>query len=314
MRKAFVFMVVFWGLAIGLQSGWAQGTVGKQVTITTRTAGEYSVDLNANTQGPAPGDVAMEILLQDNGISTRVVPDKLFYDITGGADVWLKADTGEEVPVNLVIFSGSGGSSDVPDVNPIFEKKIPMLMGEHVCLAQEAKPGSIKMYKGAAEGHKDFRDNAIRKIKIVNKDHPITKGIPTDADGFVQVFRDPFPNEGLFTKWLDKGSFVADGLYENRVALGSVANKADGTVILAEIDLADDIRVCLAVVDQGGVLADGTKSPCRLVHWITNEEGSGGPRRDFMALNKTGRELFVRAVRWALGMEPGTPVVDFFEY
>lgn len=61
--------------------GSTQGFVGKHVTISTRAAGEYTAP--GNTQGPAPGDIAMQILLQDNGISARVVPDQLFYDVLG---------------------------------------------------------------------------------------------------------------------------------------------------------------------------------------------------------------------------------------
>ena len=291
----------------------------KHVTISTRYAGEYSLNIDSNTQGPAPGDVAMQILLQDNGFSARVVPDTLFYETFG--DSFANTETGDEVNVDLVILSGSSGSSDVPDVAPLFEKGIPIMMGEHVCLAERTdRPGSIKMYMGN-DSHTDLRTSDIRMIKIVNKEHPITQGIETDADGWVQVFRDPYPNEGVFEGWVgtEPGQIVAmGGLYENRVCLGQVSLKADGTEILAEIDPAlassPDMVACLAVLDQGAALADGTASNSRLVHWITNEEGSGGPHRNFLALNKTGRELFVRACRWAMGLDPHVEVVNFSLY
>lgn len=288
----------------------------KHVTISTRSAGEYALNIDANTQGAAVGDVAMQILLQDNGFSARMVPDTLFYDVFG--DSYEDNATGETVPVDLAILSGSSGSSDVPDVAPLFEAGIPIMMGEHVTLAErEDRRGSIKMYKGN-DSHTDLRTPDIRRIRIVNREHPITQGIETDADGFVQVFRDPFPNEGVFEGWLDTnpGNHVAmGGLYENRVCLGQISQKADGVTILAEIDpefASDpDMAACLAVVDEGGILADGTPSPMRMVHWMTNEEGSGGPHRNFLALNRTGRELFVRAARWAMGLDPAAGVVDF---
>ncbi|MBI1390208.1 MAG: hypothetical protein GC154_17345 [bacterium] len=291
---------------------WPQGTTGKHATISTRWVGEYSEE--ANTQGPAPGDIAMQILLQDNGVSARVVPDKFFYDLLG--DFWLDNSTGEEHSIDLAILSGSSSSGDVPSTAELFAKGVPIMMGEHVCLAQEGRPGDIKMYIGGGEAHKDLRTNEIRQIKIVNKDHPITQGIQTDAEGWVQVFHDPYPGEGLFNGWLDtapKQIIAKEGLYENRIALGSKSHKAPGTVILAEVSAemagSDDLVVCLAVLDKGAKLADGTTSPCRLVHWISNEEGSGGPHRNFLALNSVGRTLFVRACRWAMELEDVTAVV-----
>ena len=300
-----------------VMTGWSQGTTKKHVTISTRYAGEY-IDANS-TQGPAPGDIAMQILLQDNGISARVVTDKNFYDLSG--DRYFLTDTSEEVNVDLAVLSGSSGSGDVPDVKELFNKGIAILMGEHVCLAQEDKPGSIKMYKGTADAHKDFLNNEIRKIKIVNKDHPITRGIKTDADGWVQVFRDPFPNEGLFKDWVKtdpKDTVANEGLYQNRLALGLKTAAAPGTVILAEIPAelapAPDVVVCLAVLDKGTKLADDTVSKSRLIHWMTNEEGSGGPHRNFLALNAVGRTLFVRSCQWAMGLEPSAEITDFSLY
>ncbi|HPP00341.1 MAG TPA: hypothetical protein PLX83_07055 [bacterium] len=316
-RKATQGILIIFVLALMASSGWTQGTTGKHVTITTRAASEFALDFAANTQGAAPGDIAMQILLQDNGISARVVPDKSFYDPAVLGDIWEDMDTGETHTVDLVILSGSSGSSDVPDVQPLFQQEIPIMMGEHVCLAEEGRPGSIKMYQGTSTGHGELRNNEIRQIKIVNKEHPITQGIATDAEGFVQVFRDPYPSEGLFTGWFNtvpKQIIARDGLYENRLALGSVTDKAAGTVILAEIPIeyapSESMRACLAVIEKGALLADGTPAPARMVHWMSNEEGSGGPHRNFLALNATGRTLFIRACRWAMGMEDVTAVVN----
>lgn len=287
----------------------------KHVTITTRAAGEFSANINANTQGPAEGDVAMQILLHNNGISSRIVPDQLFYDVFG--DSYTLNDTGVIKPVDLVILSGSSGSTDVPDVLPLFDAGTAIMMGEHVCLASRTdRQGSFKMYK--ASGHGELRNFDIRRIRIVNKNHPITQGIETDAEGYVQVFRDPDPTEGVWEGWqatTPANTVAISGLYENRLALGQRSLIADGGVILAEIDPAfapnPDLIVCLAVLDKGGVLGDGTVSNSRIVHWMSNEEGSGGPHRNFLALNKTGRELFVRAARWALDLPVDTAVNDF---
>ncbi len=312
-KKLVLVIVVICAAGLCASFGWAQGTTEKHVTISTRSPGEYSLNIDSNTQGPAPGDIAMQILLQDNGVSARVVPDVLFYDVFGES---YEDEAGEIVPVDLVILSGSSGSSDVPDVSQLFELNIPIVMGEHVCLAQEDKPGSIKMYQNGA--HTDFRTTDIRMIRIVNTDHPITQGIETDADGFVQVFRDPFPNEGVFNGWMSTQpqKIVAnEGLYDNRVCLADPAQKAPGTVVLAEVPPefapSPEMTACLAVIEEGAELADGSTAPARMVHWLTNEEGSGGPHRNFLALNQTGRELFVRACRWAMGLEPATDVVDF---
>lgn len=310
-------MAILLLLCLCITTGWSQGTSGKHVSISTRYAGEYLDD--STTQGPAPGDIAMQILLQDNGISARVVPDKTFYDLA--ADTYVLTTTGEDRNIDMAILSGSSGSGDVPDVAPLFAKGIPIMMGEHVCLAEEVKPGSIKMYMGTSEAHKDLLSNDLRKVKLVNKDHPITKGIKTDAEGWVQIFRDPFPNEGFFKAWeatTPKDNVALEGLYQNRVALGLKTAAAEGTVILAEIPAelapAEDMVSCFAVLDKGAKLADGTVSKSRLVHWMTNEEGSGGPHRNFLALNAVGRTLFVRACQWAMGMEPTAQVADFSLY
>ena len=47
---------------------------------------------------------------------------------------------------------------------------------------------------------------------------------------------------------------------------------------------------------------------------MTNEEGSGGPHRNFLALNAVGRQLFVRAAKWAMGLDAEAPVSDFSLY
>jgi hypothetical protein len=75
-------------------------------------------------------------------------------------------------------------------------------------------------------------------------------------------------------------------------------------------------RACFATADVGAQLADYTttdpdhpwsiafgdnKAHQRLVHWLINEQGSGGSRRCFNSLTDIGRVIFIRTVKWALG-------------
>ena len=68
-------------------------------------------------------------------------------------------------------------------------------------------------------------------------------------------------------------------------------------------------------MDAGGQLADGSTASARLVHMFINENGSGGVQRRFMALNETGRLLWLRAAQWAMGdplAEPGDVAVQLW--
>jgi len=327
---------VFWALLImGIALTGAAQDYPLRASISTKMGGdqvEYPPgNIRLFPQGPSVEDVAMAILLQDNGVRARVIGDKAFADDFGHLTINDNIEN-NEAPVDLVILSGSSGSGDVPNTQPMFDLGIPMMCGEHVCLAQEDKPAKMKMYIGGGTAHTDWRNTRLRKIRIMDKNHPITKGIETDADGWVQIFRDAYPNEGYFrepdeagtiVEWLEPNKLVAaTGLYDLRVALGSVNLKADGTQILGEVSEDEliaagkdpDLRSVFAVVDKGGVLADGTKSPCRLVHWIINGEGSGGPGRNFLALNAVGRQLFIRACFWAMGKEIPSNIADFSLY
>lgn len=90
--------------------------------------------------------------------------------------------------------------------------------------------------------------------------------------------------------------------FEYRWCTQALADKAEGTTVLGVLDGAED-RVCFAVVEVEGMLANGLTAEARMVHIFTNEQGSGGSRRVFLALTGWGRLLFVRAAKWAMGEE-----------
>ena len=82
----------------------------------------------------------------------------------------------------------------------------------------------------------------------------------------------------------------------------------------------DPNRACFAVNDIGGLLADNLTlgfaetNQIRLVHMFVNEEGNNSPRRDFNCLTDIGREIWLRAAKWAMGetLEPyqGLGLID----
>jgi len=87
-----------------------------------------------------------------------------------------------------------------------------------------------------------------------------------------------------------------------------VADAAPATTVLGVLDGTEE-RSCFAVAEEGGFLANGEQATARMVHMFTNENGSGGSRRVFLALTEWGRLLFVRAAKWAMGeeLEPYQP-------
>jgi len=93
--------------------------------------------------------------------------------------------------------------------------------------------------------------------------------------------------------------------FEYRWCTTEKAAAAPGTTVLGVLDGAED-RACFAVADVGGILANGNTVSNRFVHMFTNENGSGGSRRVFLALTDIGRVLFLRAAKWAMGetLEP----------
>lgn len=276
------------------------------IMISTRAPQDTAAGMEyySDEKGPGmvtPGDVAMASLLSDNGYACRLILDKLLGP-TGAA--WVTTPPGPDQflqPVNpdlairLIIMSGSGASSDTPPPPP----GVPLMMGEHVCLGNNAgRQGSIYMYNGTASNDPNDSSSppASQYMKVVAPEHPIMKGLPLDAQGRLKIFRDPYPEEQLHVPTGGKKN------YEYRWCTQAVADKAAGTTVLGVLDGAED-RSTFAVMDTGGLDANGNAVSNRLVQMFTNEDGSGGARRVFNALTVWGRILFLRAAKWAMGEE-----------
>jgi hypothetical protein len=249
---------------------------------------------NTDEKGPgmtSPGDVAMATLLGNNGYSCRLILDFLL----GTDPATYLQPANPDLKIDLVIWSGSSASADVPTP----PADIPLMMGEHVTLGNRTdRAGSIFMYNGTASNDPNESSSppATKYMKVTAPEHPILAGIPLDAQGRVKIFREPYPEEELHVPAGGKRNF------EYRWCTQAIADAAPGTTVLGVLDGAED-RSCLAVVDKGGVLANNQPASARMVHMFTNEQGSGGARRVFLALTEMGRIIFVRAAKWAMGEE-----------
>lgn len=277
--------------------------LGGVILISTRYQQDtqFATEFVSDEKGPGmvtPGDVAMGSLLADHGYSIRIVLDRLLgpaaANIGHDPSEFLIPQNPEMTPI-LAIMSGSGASSDTPAP----PDGVPIMMGEHVCLGNKAnRMGSIYMYNGtsSSDPNESSSPPATKYMKVVAPDHPIMKGIPLDAQGRVKIFRDPYPEEDAHVPQGGKKN------YEYRWCTQNVADAAPGTTVLGVLD-NDETRSCFAVVDVGGMLANEQPASVRMVHMFVNEQGSGGPRRVFLALTEIGRVLFVRAAKWAMGEE-----------
>jgi hypothetical protein len=242
----------------------------------------------------APGDVAMGATLGDYGYSSRLIQDTLLND----ANYYTVTD--DNFKIDLVIWSGSSASADVP----MPPGGIPLMMGEHVTLGNRTdRPGSIFMYNGTQSSDPNESTGASKYMKIINPNHPIVAGIPTDSQGRVKIFREAYPDEEAHVPETGKRNF------EYRWCTQVIADKAEGTTVIGVLDGAED-RSVLAVVDVDGKLANDQSATARMVHMFTNENGSGGSRRVFLALTELGKAIFVRSAKWAMGEEL-TPFQSF---
>lgn len=266
----------------------------------------YSSEHLTEEKGPGlctPGDVAMGMLLGDYGYSSRLLLDaQLNVNLGGDPPSYLNPQD-PNMAITLVIWSGSSSSADVPEP----PSGVPLMMGEHVTLGNRTdRVGSIFLYAGqnSNDPNESSSPPATKYMKVVDPDHPIMKGIPTDAQGRVKIFREPYPGEESHVPTGGKRNF------EYRWCTQAVADRAAGTTVLGVLDGAED-RACFAVADTNATLADGRTASARMVHLFTNENGSGGSRRVFLALTGLGRLLFVRAARWAMGEElaPYEPLI-----
>jgi hypothetical protein len=293
-KMAVVLAVALEGLALFEASGGV-------IMIATRKNQDtaYSTEHSSEEKGPGlvtVGDVAMAALLGDNGYSCRLLLDALLNANLGGNPGLYLTPTDENMKIDMVIWSGSSSSADVPAP----PEGVPLMMGEHVTLGNRTdRLGSIFMYNGQNSSDPNESSTPVaasKYMKVVAPNHPIMQGIPVDAQGRVKIFREPYPGEESHVPTGGKRNF------EYRWCTQVVADAAPGTTVLGVLDGAED-RACFAVAEKGGVLANGLAAGARMVHLFTNENGSGGSRRVFLALTPWGRLLFVRAAQWALGEE-----------
>ncbi|MBI2927632.1 MAG: hypothetical protein HYY24_18200 [Verrucomicrobia bacterium] len=249
---------------------------------------------NVDEKGPgmtSPGDVAMSTLLGNHGYSCRLILDALL----GTEPATYLQPQNPDLKIDLVIWSGSSSSADVPTPPP----DIPLMMGEHVTLGNRTdRLGSIFMYNGTDSNDPNEASTppATKYMKVIAPDHPIMAGIPLDGEGRVKIFREAYPEEESHVPTGGKKNF------EYRWCTQNLAAAAPGTTVLGVLDGTTD-RACLAVVDKGGILANDLAATARMVHMFTNEQGSGGARRVFLAVTELGQLIFVRAAKWAMGEE-----------
>ncbi len=301
------------------------------ILITTRLEQDLSWGFtdSGNIKGPgqaAQGDVGMETILGDHGYSCRFVidaelnPAKVnpFTQLPGDQNLYLFPAADANFNAMLVINSGTSGSANIgaPNTNDI-----PIIMGEHSCISDQGSPGrhnSLYMYSGAGSDdvkNDELAQGASQYMVVVAPNHPIMQGIPLDALGRVKIFRDPYPEEGAFGIGL--GSHTpptGKPNYEYAWVTINASQAATGTTVIGLLG-GNTNRACFATADVGAQLADTSndadhpwqvqfhdnKAHQRLVHWIINDQGSGGSRRCFNSLTDIGRVIFIRTVKWALG-------------
>ncbi len=314
------------------------------VVITTRSAqdGFYHQQSSStlwdadDNRGPgvfSPGDAAMGILLQDNGYTTRMVPEKVLSYTTSTGSPTLDEYGGQVDPNSyynggnlatglntsppnvlysamLVIVSGSGSSADMPPPNT---NGIPIIMGEHSCLGDSTTSpprdhSEIFLYGNKSSGNLALGNNPGLFMKVVDPNHPIMKGIPLDANGRVKIFRNPYPEENLHSSSPAKPNYEISWTAVDCSAGKSVP--APGLNIIGVLD-SNTNQVVFAVIEAGAQLANTgdllspwsglTTAPSRLVQLFVNEGGSGNTRRAFNALTDIGRVIFLRTCKWAMG-------------
>jgi hypothetical protein len=298
-------------LALGVTLTSQLQTLGADgvILITTRA----NQDLSYNTtdaydaKGPgqaSQGDVAMGALLGDYGYSSRIILDR---QITDMPDQYI----GSVEPFNpmMVIVSGSSGSADVPATRNL---GIPVIMGEHSCIGDRANlvdKSDLFMYFGGATSGNIVNPSAGQYMKVTaaGKAHPILQGIPLDEADRIKIFRDPYPEENAHVPPGGKPNYEYSW-----TAIDAAGATGTDTQVLGLLD-SNPSKSVFGVLDIGGKVAIAgdpqETTPVRLVHWIVNEDGSGGSRRMFNALTETGRLIFIRTVKWALG-ETLTPVTE----
>jgi hypothetical protein len=248
--------------------------------------------------GVTPGDAAMVELLQDNGYSPKLIPDKalhiymwqvtsnnpcldvkgnqenptLYYDGSvgpaGGTAAW-----DYTLSAMLVVVSGSGSSADCIPPNTY---GVPIVIGEHSDLGSSDTgiPDGHGMH--FLYNHKDSSGNdtrttgAYQYMKVMAPSHPIFQGIPlvslpaigaNPADptlAYIKIIRDPYPNEDAHVNAAGNKNYMPSTTWVDISSGHGVP--APGLIVLGV--MADNTnKVIFACMDQGGTLGDTTKDP-----------------------------------------------------
>ena len=352
MKKRFAWASALTLAGITTSQTQALGVTNGLIVITSRTASDalyrqissstlYDAD---DYRGPgvfSPGDTAMAALLQENGYSTRLVPEWLlshslvdtqgvysaalpayfavapnYYGLAadfiygGGGGPTKPGDTNNAYSASLVIISGSGSAFDMPPPNT---NGIGIIMGEHTCIGDRSLNGKSSIYMYSTIRSVDVTGTALgdaQYMKVLDPTHPILQGIPLDAQGRVKIWRDPYPEENAHVPSGGKANYQYSWLTVDLAPTNvppTVA--APGTKVLGVLG-SDPNRAVFAVMDKGGsfglTIPEGpwssrTTSPSRLVHFFANERGSADSRRAFSCLTDIGKVIFIRTCKWAMG-------------
>jgi hypothetical protein len=274
------------------------------IIVTTRSAGDghffrqsssSTADDMDDNRGPgcAPGDIAMCELLQDNGYSTKLLPDRALNTInaTGGTclnvidtannpALYYDGHSGianpnafnELLTPMLVVVSGSGSSADVAPQNTL---GIPIVCGESAVIGgtstgpsgvTPSSHASLCLYGNRSVATlTDPVANGLY-MKVLNPNHPIMQGIPLDALGRVQIWRKPYPDENAHV--------LPSGGLPNYFITWCAANiginqsvPAPGLDIIGVVDNTAPANanntnyVVLAAMERGGALIDTGSDP-----------------------------------------------------
>ena len=330
------------------------------IVITTRSAqdGWFHTESSStlwdadDNRGPGvftPGDAAMGELLQDYGYTTRMVPEKvLCYDSQGSGPLYdwsgttvmpdpnnyynggaLPSGTGAAASnvlasAMLVIVSGSGSGADMPPPNT---NRIPIISGEHGTLGDSFQTtrahAQLCLWANKSSGNMTLSANPGLYMTVVAPNHPIMQGIPLDAEGRVQMYRAPYPEENLHSTSAAKPNYELAWTYvDDNGGDGSKSLPAGGLTIIGRLS-SNTNRVVFAAMEAGGAFApcdttqdfyspwyNYTVAPSRIVQLWNNEGGSGNSRRGFNCLTDIGRVIFIRTCKWAMGetLTPYQPV------
>jgi len=273
------------------------------IIVTTRAANDGHFftqssssidDMDDNRgSGTSPGDVAMCELLQDNGYTTKLLPDKAlawFTTPVGGQvpclDVYGNPNnpalyyTGYPGPANaglayneklsamLVVVSGSGSSSDAIQPNT---NGVPIMCGESSHLGSSDVAGSIPGSHGELFLYNNRTANNLTTIggdyqymKVLLPNHPIMQGIPlvastTDTNRvYVKFIRDAYPNENAHCLIAPNGT---GGLPNYQVStcyadIGEGKSVPAAGLKIIGVLAANTNYSIFAVMDRGGLLGD----------------------------------------------------------